>query len=55
MTEHVPRLDQTRSRFDHIGRRIMPKVMPLEIAYDRTIHERAEPATQLPWWLRIEV
>jgi hypothetical protein len=37
MTEDVPHLDQTRSRFDHIGRRIVPQVMPLEIGYARLL------------------
>jgi len=31
MTENVPHLNQTRPRFDHIGRRIVPQVMPFEI------------------------
>src|SRR5262245_21093138 len=50
MTEDIPHLDQTRSRFDHIGRRIVPQVMPLEISYARLLHERAETAAQPFVW-----
>src|SRR5215510_14356947 len=51
MTEDVPHLDQTRPRFDHIGRRIVPQVMPPEICYTRLLHERAETAAQPFVWL----
>jgi hypothetical protein len=51
MTENVPHLNQTRSRFNHIGRRIVPQVMPLEIGYARPLHERAETASQPFIWL----
>lgn len=50
MTEDVLHFDQTRSRFDHIGRRIVPQVMPLEIGYARPSHERAEAAAQPFVW-----
>ena len=51
MAKDVSHLDQTRSRFDHIGRRIVPQVMPLEISYASLLHERAETAAQPFVWL----
>jgi hypothetical protein len=33
MTEDVPHLDQASSRLDHVGRRIVPQVVPFEIGY----------------------
>ncbi|HEX5085162.1 MAG TPA: hypothetical protein VFY40_24260 [Blastocatellia bacterium] len=46
MTKDVPHLNQTRSRFDHIGCRIVPQVMPLEISNACQFHKRAETASQ---------
>jgi hypothetical protein len=51
MTKDVSHLDQTRSRFDHISRRIVPQVMPFEIGFARQFHERAKTAAQPFVWL----
>ena len=51
MAKDVSHLDQTRPRFDHIGRRIVAQVMPLEISYARPFHECAETAAQPFVWL----
>jgi|SRR5262245_19691955 len=51
MAKDVSHLDQARSRFDHIGRRIVTQVMPLEISYARPLHESAETASRPFVWL----
>jgi len=50
MTEDVPHFDQASSRLDHVGRRIVPQVVPFEIGYARMLHQRAETAAQPFVW-----
>jgi hypothetical protein len=40
MTEDVPHLNQIRSRFNHVGRRIVPQVMPFEYARKQVTRKR---------------
>src|SRR5262245_17512795 len=50
MTEDVPHFNQTRTRFDHVSRRIVPQVVPFEIGYARLLHEREKTAAQVFVW-----